>query len=166
MKVGNKAMRILALDVGDRRIGLAISDEMGWTAQALPTLVRKDLRQDLLRLTELIRSREVTEVVVGLPRHLDGHLGPQAEKVLTFVESLKNRTSVQILMWDERLTTRESERTLIEAHVRRSKRKTVVDQMAAVLILQNYLDAQQVRLSQPDRQAGGGPATSHRLGEV
>src|SRR6266566_231926 len=122
-------MRILALDMGDRRIGLAISDEMGWTAQALETLIRKDLRLDLSYLTELIRSRGVTEVVVGLPRHLDGHLGPQAQKVLTFVESLKARMPVPVLMWDERLTTREAERTLIEAHVRRSKRKTVVDQM-------------------------------------
>ncbi len=145
-------MRILALDVGDRRIGLAISDEKGWTAQALETLVRKDLRQDLLHLTELIRSRGVTEVVVGLPRHLDGHLGPQAQKVLTFVESLKTQMSVPVLMWDERLTSREAERTLIEAHVSRSKRKTVVDQMAAVLILQSYLDAQQ--------------AASHPIGEV
>ena len=152
-------MRILALDVGDRRIGLAISDEKGWTAQALETLVRKDLRQDVLRLTELIRSRGVTEVVVGLPLHLDGHLGPQAEKVLTFVESLKTRMSVPVLMWDERLTTRESERTLIEAHVSRRKRKTVVDQMAAVLILQNYLDARQARLS-------GRQVASHPIGEV
>ncbi|HXC61356.1 MAG TPA: Holliday junction resolvase RuvX [Nitrospiria bacterium] len=152
-------MRILALDVGDRRIGLAISDEMGWTAQALETLIRKDLKRDLLYLTELILSREVTEVVVGLPRHLDGHIGPQAQKVLTFVESLKTRMPVPVLMWDERLTSREAERTLIEAHVRRSKRKTVVDQMAAVLILQNYLDAHQVRLS-------GRQTASHPIGEV
>jgi len=136
-------MRILAMDVGDRRIGLAISDEMGWTAQALETLIRKDLKRDLLYLTELMRSREVTEVLIGLPRHLDGHLGPQAEKVLTFVKTLKTRTLVPVLMWDERLTTREAERTLIEAHVRRRKRKTVVDQMAAVLILQGYLDARE-----------------------
>ena len=99
-------MRILALDVGDRRIGLAISDEMGWTAQALETLARRDLKRDLSHLAELIRSREVTEVVVGLPRHLDGHIGPQAQKVLTFVESLKTRISAPVLMWDERLTSR------------------------------------------------------------
>ena len=136
-------MRILALDIGDRRIGLAISDEMGLTAQGLETLVRKDLKQDLKELTDLIRSREVTELVIGLPRHLDGHLGPQAEKVLAFVESLKTRVSVPVSMWDERLTTRESERVLIEAHVRRDRRKTVLDQMSAVLILQNYLDARQ-----------------------
>lgn len=134
-------MRILALDVGDRRIGLAISDEEGWTAQPLETVVRTNLRQDLSRLIDLIRNRTVTEIVVGLPRHLDGHLGPQAEKVLTFVESLKTQTPVPVLMWDERLTTREAERTLIQAHVRRDKRKTVLDQMAAVLILQNYLAA-------------------------
>ena len=153
-------MRILALDMGDRRIGLAISDEMGWTAQALETLIRKDLRLDLSYLTELIRSRGVTEVVVGLPRHLDGHLGPQAQKVLTFVESLKARMPVPVLMWDERLTSREAERTLIDAHVRRSKRKTVVDQMAAVLILQNYLDAQEARL------LSGRQTASHPIGEV
>ena len=145
-------MRILSLDVGDRRIGLAISDEMGWTAQALETLIRKDLKLDLSYLTELIRSRGVTEVVVGLPRHLDGHLGPQAQKVLTFVESLKARMPVPVLMWDERLTSREAERTLIEAHVSRSKRKTVVDQMAAILILQSYLDSRH--------------AASHPAGEV
>jgi putative Holliday junction resolvase len=136
-------MRILALDVGDRRIGLAISDEEGWTAQPIETLARTNLKRDLLCLIELIRNRGVTEIVVGLPRHLDGHLGPQAEKVLTFVESLRRQTPVPVLMWDERLTTREAERTLIQAHVRRRKRKTVVDQMAAVLILQGYLDARE-----------------------
>ena len=136
-------MRILALDVGDRRIGLAVSDEMGWTAQGLETLVRRDLKKDLSSLAELIQSREVTEVLVGLPRHLDGHLGPQAQKVLTFVESLKVQISVPVLMWDERLTSREAERILIDAHVSRSKRKTVMDQMAAILILQSYLDARQ-----------------------
>ena len=136
-------MKILALDVGDRRIGLAISDEMGWTAQGLETYERRNLRQDLVYLIELIRSRDVTDIVVGLPRHLDGHIGPQAQKVLTFVESLKTRISVPVLMWDERLTSREAERTLIDAHVSRSKRKTVVDQMAAILILQGYLDSRQ-----------------------
>jgi putative Holliday junction resolvase len=136
-------MKILALDVGDRRIGLAISDEMGWTAQGLETYERRTLRQDLVYLIELIRSRDVTDIVVGLPRHLDGHIGPQAQKVLTFVESLKTRISVPVLMWDERLTSREAERTLIDAHVSRSKRKTVVDQMAAILILQGYLDSRQ-----------------------
>jgi putative Holliday junction resolvase len=144
-------MRILALDVGDRRIGLAISDEMGWTAQVLKTLVRRDLKQDLLYLAELVRSRGVTEVVAGLPRHLDGHIGPQAEKVLTFVELLKTQMPVPVLMWDERLTSREAERILIEAHVSRSKRKTVTDQMAAALILQSFLDARQ--------------AASHLIGE-
>ena len=143
-----EAMRILSLDVGDRRIGLAISDEMGWTAQGLETYERRNLRKDLAYLIELIRSRDVTDVVVGLPRHLDGHIGPQAQKVLTFVDSLKTQISVPILMWDERLTTREAERTLIDAHVRRSKRKTVVDQMAAILILQGYLDSRQAA-SQP-----------------
>jgi putative Holliday junction resolvase len=154
-------MRVLALDVGDRRIGLAVSDEMGWTAQGLETLVRRDLKQDLSRLGELILSREVSEVVVGLPRHLDGHIGPQAQKVLTFAESLKTRISVPIRMWDERLTTREAERTLIGAHVSRSKRKTVRDQMAAILILQSYLDARQAR-----RQADDEQATTHPIGEV
>jgi putative Holliday junction resolvase len=145
-------MRILSMDVGDRRIGLAVSDEMGWTAQGLETYERRTLRQDLAYLVELIRSRAVTDVVVGLPRHLDGHIGPQAQKVLTFVESLKTQITVPVLMWDERLTSREAERTLIEAHVSRSKRKTVVDQMAAILILQGYLDSRQ--------------AASHSTGEV
>ncbi len=145
-------MRILALDVGDRRIGLAVSDEMGWTAQGLETLTRRDLGKDLTRLTELIENRKVTELVVGLPRHLDGHIGPQAQKVLSFVESLKSKISVPVRMWDERLTSREAERTLIDAHVRRSKRKTVMDQMAAVLILQSFLDARQ--------------ATAQPLGEI
>jgi putative Holliday junction resolvase len=145
-------MRILALDVGDRRIGVAVSDEMGWTAQGLETLVRSDLRQDLSRLAGLVQSREVVQVVVGLPRHLDGHLGPQAQKVLAFVELLKKQISVPVFMWDERLTSREAERTLIEAHVSRSKRKTVLDQMAAVLILQSYLNARQ--------------AEAHQIGEV
>jgi putative Holliday junction resolvase len=134
--------RRLGLDVGDVRIGVALSDETATLATGLPTLVRVGPRKDVRKIAELVRAHEVAEVVVGLPRRLDGSLGPQAEKVLAFVESLRPAVRVPIATWDERLTTVEAERTLREAGAGPKERKAAVDRVAAVLILQGYLDAQ------------------------
>jgi len=133
-------MRILGLDVGDKTIGVAISDELGWTAQGLEVIRRRKLEDDLLRLVEIIDAYKVDEIVVGLPKNMNGTIGPRAELTMEFTESLKAKVTAPIKLWDERLTTASAERTLIEADVSRKKRKLVVDKMAAMLILQGYLD--------------------------
>ena len=133
-------MRILALDVGTKRIGLAVSDPLGITAQGLEVLIRKDRASDLERLVEVAREWQVQRIVVGLPRHMDGRLGSAAPAILELVETLKEALGVEVVTWEERLTTVEAERVLIQADVSRRRRRQVVDQLAAVLILQNYLD--------------------------
>jgi putative Holliday junction resolvase len=135
-------MRCLGLDVGDVRIGMALSDETATLATGLPTLVRVGPRKDVHKIAELVRAHQVSEVVVGLPLRLDGSIGPQAEKVLAFVESLRAAVVAKVATWDERLTTVEAERVLREAGAGIKKRKASVDRVAAVLILQGYLDAQ------------------------
>lgn len=135
------AMRILGLDMGTRTIGLAISDPFGWTAQGLETYRRTGrLEDDLKAVVGLIKSFQVERVVVGLPRNMDGSRGPAAVMVEEFAERLTEKAGVPVVMWDERLTTVSAQRVLIEADVSRRKRKKVVDQMAAVLILQGYLN--------------------------
>ena len=141
-------VRILALDVGSKRIGLAVSDPLGITAQGLEVLTRKDRAADLDRLLEVARQWGVQRVVVGLPRHMDGRLGKAAPEILALVETLKEALGVEVVTWEERLTTVEAERVLIQADLSRRRRRQVVDQLAAVLILQNYLDHRQ--------QHGGG----------
>ncbi len=133
-------MRYLGLDVGDRRIGVALSDETATLASGLPTLERVGQKKDPNAVVELARRHEAGAIVVGLPRSLDGSLGPQAESVLDFAESLKRRTRLPVLTWDERFTTRLAHQALIEGDVSRRKRKDLVDQVSAVLILQSYLD--------------------------
>ncbi|SES72003.1 putative holliday junction resolvase [Natronincola peptidivorans] len=133
--------RIMALDVGDKRIGVALSDLMGWTAQGLETLTRTNIKKDLQRLEEIIRANNVNKIVVGLPKNMNGTLGPQSEKVIVFAERLEKRTNIEIVYWDERLSTVSAERSLIEADVSRKKRKTVIDKVASTYILQNYLDS-------------------------
>lgn len=142
--------RYLGVDLGVRRIGMAVSDELGLTAQALPTL--ESLTEDgaLLAIRKLIDQYDVQEVVVGLPKNMNGTLGPAAEKAIAFAKRLEEGAHTTVTMWDERLTSRAAERLLIEADVRRVKRKRIVDQMAAVLILQGYLDR---RRAQEDRRA-------------
>jgi putative Holliday junction resolvase len=134
-------VRLLGLDVGDARIGVALSDETGVLASGLPTLERVGPRKDVKAIASLVREREVGGIVVGLPRKLDGSLGPQAEKVLAFVEALRASVRVPVDTWDERFSTVEAERTLREAGASRAERKASVDRVAAVLILQGYLDA-------------------------
>ena len=133
-------MRLLGLDVGDKTIGMALSDESATLATGLDTLRRSGLQRDLRELAELARDREVSSVVVGLPRSLNGSEGPQARKVLAFVEALKRAVEVPVVTWDERFTTVAAENALIEGGVSRARRKGLVDKVAAVLILQSYLD--------------------------
>lgn len=133
-------MRLLGLDVGEKTIGLALSDESATLATGLPTLRRRGLKQDLRDLADLVDGREVATVVVGLPRSLDGSEGPQARKVRAFVDALKPAVKVPVVTWDERFTTVAAQHALIEGGVSRGRRKELVDKVAAVLILQNYLD--------------------------
>jgi putative Holliday junction resolvase len=136
-------VRILALDVGRKRIGLAVSDPLGLTAQGLMVLERQDWDRDLDRLLKIAQPYQVEEVLVGLPRHLNGRLGEQAEEILTLARALGEALQAKVVTWDERLTTVEAERLLIEADMSRRRRRRVVDQVAATLILQAYLDRRQ-----------------------
>jgi putative Holliday junction resolvase len=135
-------MRIMGLDVGEKTIGVAISDELGWTAQGLVTIRRESLASDLKKIEEIISQQKVEALVVGLPKNMNGTIGPQGEKVLQFVESLKEITDIPVHLVDERLTTVTAERILIAGDVRRKKRKQVIDKLAATVILQNFLDRQ------------------------
>ncbi len=135
-----REVRILALDVGARRIGLAVSDPLGITAQGQGVLIRKDRAEVLAQLLEVARKWQVQRVVVGLPRHLDGRLGDAAPEILELASDLGEALGVRVVTWEERLTTVEAERVLLQADLSRRRRRQVLDQQAAVLILQNYLD--------------------------
>ncbi len=137
---GTREVRILALDVGEKRIGLAVSDPLGITAQGLSVLSRQDPETDQARLLEVAREYQVQEIVVGLPRHMDGRPGKQTEAILELSRTLGDSLGVPVTTWDERLTTVEAERVLIQADMSRRRRRRVVDQVAAVLILQSYLE--------------------------
>jgi putative Holliday junction resolvase len=138
-------MRWMGLDYGDKTIGVAVSDEFGWTAQALEVVRRKSQETDLARLQEIVREYEVSEIVLGLPKNMNASIGPRAQICLDFAEILKEKLQLPVHMWDERLTTVSAQRTLIEADVSRKKRKLVIDKMAAALILQGYLDSKMKR---------------------
>ena len=138
-------VRILALDVGQKRIGLAVSDPLGLTAQGLGVLERQDWDRDVARLVEMARPYQVQEVLVGLPRHMDGRLGEQAEEILALARAVGEALGAQVSTWDERLSTVEAERVLIQADMSRQKRRRVVDKVAASLILQAYLDGRRER---------------------
>ena len=138
-------VRILALDVGRKRIGVAVSDPLGFTAQGLMVLERRDWDQDIDRLLKIARPYQVQEVLVGLPRHLNGRLGEQAEEIMALAQALGEALQAKVVTWDERLSTVEAERLLIEADMSRRRRRRVVDQVAATLILQAYLDSRQQR---------------------
>jgi putative Holliday junction resolvase len=133
-------MRYLGLDLGTRRIGVAVSDELGLTAQPLSTLETASEDDAIAAIRSLIRRYAVDEVVIGLPKNMNGTCGPAAEQALALAARLEAEGQVKVAMWDERLTSKAAERLLIEADVRRSRRKRAVDQMAAVLILQGFLD--------------------------
>ena len=137
-------MRILGLDYGSKTVGVAISDPLGITAQGVETIWRKqenNLRQTLARIEELISEYQVERIVLGYPKNMNNTIGERAQKSLEFKEMLERRTGLEVIMWDERLTTVEANRTLMEASVRRENRKQYLDQLAAVFILQGYLDS-------------------------
>lgn len=133
-------MRIMALDVGSRTIGIACSDALLMTAQGIETIRRTSLENDFNRLRELISEYEVHELVVGMPKNMNGNKGERAEKTEEFVEKMKAVIDLPVTFWDERLSTVMAERQLIAADVSRKKRKGIIDKMAAVVILQGYLD--------------------------
>ncbi len=133
------------MDYGDRRIGVAVSDELGWTAQGVDTVEKRRDEGELVKIAELVQQYEVEEIVVGLPKNMNGTIGPRGEICMDFAEKLRGQLELPVHLWDERLTTVSAHRTLLEADVSRGKRKQVVDRMAAVLILQNYLDAKTKR---------------------
>lgn len=137
-------MRIMGLDYGSKTVGVAISDPLGITAQAIETICRKDenkLRKTCARIETLIEECKVERIVLGLPKHMNNDIGDRAERSLEFGKMLSRRTGLEVVMWDERLTTVEAERTLIENKVRREDRKKYIDKIAAVFILQGYLDS-------------------------
>ncbi len=134
-------MRILALDHGTKRIGLAVSDEMALIAQPLEFLAAEPREDFFKRLKEIVDSRQVGEILVGIPRNMNGTYGPAAEKAREFVAALQKVLTIPIKTWDERLTTVQANRFLIETGMRREKRKERVDQTAAALLLQSYLDS-------------------------
>lgn len=139
--MGTTAPRLMGLDVGDRRIGVAVSDQLGLTAQPVLTLVRSNRKQDLKSLQRLIRRYECVAIVVGNPLYMSGDQSPQAAKAQAFAEMLRQETGLPVHLWDERLTTTEAHRHLHAAGRAGSEHKAVVDQVAAVLILESYLAA-------------------------
>ncbi len=138
--------RVLGLDVGTKTIGLAVSDALGITAQGLETLRRKDKRADFERLGQLVREYGITEFVVGYPTRLSGTASAQTEKVNVFAEELRHRFSLPVHLWDERLTSVEANRLLRESEMSIQRRGEVVDRLAAVLILQGFLDRRRAGL--------------------
>jgi putative Holliday junction resolvase len=134
-------MRILALDPGTKRVGIAISDELKIIAQPLEFVAAEPFADVLARLKELIHDKQVELILVGLPRNMDGSYGPAALRVQDFVAALKGALTVPIKTWDERLTSAQANRVLIQGNVRRDKRKEKVDKMAAAILLQSYLDS-------------------------
>ncbi len=136
-------MRIMGLDYGSRTVGVAVCDPLGITAQTLETIVRgseNKLRRTLARIEELVRQYEVEEIILGYPKNMNNTAGERAAKTEEFKTILERRTGLQVILWDERLTTVAAERVLMESGVRREHRKEHVDQIAAALILQSYLD--------------------------
>jgi len=132
--------RILGLDVGSKRIGIAISDPLGFTAQGLETLQRQNKRLDFEKLSKLVRDYEVAEIVVGFPLRMSGAEGIQAEKMQRFAQELRERVGLPVHLWDERLSSAEANRLLRETEMSIKRRGQVVDQMAAVLILQSWME--------------------------
>lgn len=140
-------MRVMGLDFGSKTVGVAISDPLSITAQGIEIIRRTSenkLRQTLARIEELIKEYEVELIVLGFPKNMNNTIGERAEKSLEFKEMLEKRTGLEVVMWDERLTTVEANRTLIEGNVRREDRSKYVDKLAAIFILQGYLDSRSI----------------------
>ncbi len=148
-------MRIMGLDFGSKTVGVAVSDAMLVTAQGVETIPRKSpakLRQTLARVEELIKEYQVGTIVLGYPKMMNNEEGARCEKTLEFKEMLERRSGLPVILWDERLTTVAAQRTLMESGVRRERRKSYVDKIAAVLILQGYLDAQAFQKEQNENR--------------
>jgi putative holliday junction resolvase len=154
--------RILALDPGSKRIGVALSDEMRWIAQPLETFERRTLDADVAHIGKLIRDHEVGQVIMGMPLRLDGRMGPAAEQVEKFKAYLEETLSISVIAWDERLTSKSAEAMLIEADVSRKKRKGAIDRVAAAILLQSYLES---LANETDRAADRDPRDPESEGE-
>lgn len=147
--------RIIGLDYGSKTVGVAVSDPLGFTAQGLETITRKDenkLRKTYARIETLIREYEAEQIVLGYPKNMNDTEGERVEKTLAFKEALERRTGLEVILWDERMSTVASERVLMEGNVRREDRKTYIDKMAAVFILQGYLDYQSFSENQAESE--------------
>jgi len=134
-------MRILGLDVGTKRIGVSLSDGLLITAQGLDTVYRQDLKSDLEVICNIVRTNDVTEIVAGLPLNMNGTYSLKTKEVVAFIDRLAEVAGVPVKTWDERLTTVQAERALLEADISRAKRRRAVDKLAAQMILQSYLDS-------------------------
>jgi len=134
-------MRILGLDLGDRTIGVAVCDPLGYTAQGITTIRRRKEETDIEELKKLCLQYSVEKIVLGFPKNMNGTVGPQGEKAKAFAEKIKGILNLDIILWDERLTTVAATRIMLEADMSRAKRKTIVDKVAATFILQGYLDS-------------------------
>ncbi|HZK71986.1 MAG TPA: Holliday junction resolvase RuvX [Clostridia bacterium] len=134
-------MRIIGLDIGDRTIGVAVCDPLGLTAQGITTVKRKSVVLDIEEIAKICKQYDVESIVSGLPKNMNGTIGPQGEKVQRFCEKLKETLNLPIKMWDERLTTVAANRVMLEGDLSRAKRKKIVDKIAATFILQGYLDS-------------------------
>lgn len=134
-------MRVMGIDHGDSRVGVAVSDALGWMAQGVETIAEKDTDKVIERIAKLVKEYEVKTIVVGLPKNMDGSIGFRGEITKDFIEHLKKHIDSNIVLWDERLTTVAASRTLNETNVRGKKRKKVIDTIAACYILQGYLDS-------------------------
>jgi len=147
--------RILAVDPGTKRIGIALSDELGWTAQPLETYERRSPQADVAHIQKLVEQHHVSRIVMGFPVRLDGTLGPAALQVQEFIRQLERMVTVPIVTWDERMTTKEAEELLIQADMSRRKRKGTVDRVAAAILLRSYLASQgdaDTDLAQPTKE--------------
>ncbi|PIP68567.1 MAG: Holliday junction resolvase RuvX [Candidatus Omnitrophica bacterium CG22_combo_CG10-13_8_21_14_all_43_16] len=133
--------RILALDFGEKRIGVAVSDSLNIIAQSVGTIERKGIKNDLKKIAELVKEYEAGKMIVGLPLNMDGTEGKSASRAINFVNDLRKEIQIEVEMLDERLTTAQGERVFLEADMSRKKRKQNLDKIAAQLILQNYLDS-------------------------
>ena len=140
-------MRVMGLDVGTKTVGVAISDAFGWTAQGIETIKIDEANEKfgMERIAELVKSHEVSSFVVGYPKNMNNSIGPRAEASERYAELLRQTFEKPVFLWDERLTTSAAEKMLISADVSRKKRKEVIDKMAAVMILQGYLDSQSIK---------------------
>lgn len=144
--------RILALDVGKKRIGLAVSDELGFTAVGLQTLERVRIREDLKRLAAITKDRKIHTLLIGRPLHMSGDESRQSEYTREFADKLHEATQLPVVFWDERLTSAEAERLMKESGATLEQRRRAVDQMAAVLLLESYLQSRQIKRSEQEQQ--------------